>query len=149
MLMRYDWPGNVRELQNCITRAVVMAEGPLIQADDIHLDTEDGDGDRAEAFLEAAAALPVGAPPGLNARQRTAWAAIAAQGRSRAATRRDRGTCPPAPPSTTCRTALGFLKDRCGPHYVVARARESQLKRASYRLQQAALKVRGPEDSGG
>jgi DNA-binding NtrC family response regulator len=80
MLMRYDWPGNVRELQNCITRAVVMAEGPLIQADDIHLDTEDGDGDRAEAFLEAAAALPVGAPPGLNARQRTAWAAIAAQG---------------------------------------------------------------------
>ncbi|HWR91062.1 MAG TPA: sigma-54 dependent transcriptional regulator, partial [Desulfobacterales bacterium] len=34
-LMRYDWPGNVRELQNCITRAVVMAERPVIQADDI------------------------------------------------------------------------------------------------------------------
>jgi DNA-binding NtrC family response regulator len=82
MLMRYDWPGNVRELQNCITRAVVMAEGQLIQADDIHLDAQDGDGDgdRAEAFLEAAAVLPAGAPPGLNARQRTAFAAIAAQG---------------------------------------------------------------------
>jgi DNA-binding NtrC family response regulator len=80
MLVRYDWPGNVRELQNCITRAVVMAEGQLIQADDIHLDVEDADGDRAEAFLEAAAVLPADAPPGLNARQRKAFAAIAAQG---------------------------------------------------------------------
>jgi DNA-binding NtrC family response regulator len=81
MLMRYDWPGNVRELQNCITRAVVMAEGQLIQADDIHLDVDDADADRAEALLEVAeGGLPADAPPGLNARQRKAFAAIAAQG---------------------------------------------------------------------
>jgi two-component system response regulator HydG len=34
----YDWPGNIRELKNCLTRAVVMAEGSLIQADDILLE---------------------------------------------------------------------------------------------------------------
>ena len=34
----YDWPGNIRELKNCLTRAVVMAEGSIIQADDILLE---------------------------------------------------------------------------------------------------------------
>lgn len=40
-LKAYDWPGNVRELQNCITRAVAMAESSLIYASDIQLDKED------------------------------------------------------------------------------------------------------------
>ncbi len=30
MLMSYHWPGNVRELENCIERAVVVAEGDVI-----------------------------------------------------------------------------------------------------------------------
>ena len=34
----YDWPGNIRELKNCLTRAVVMTEGSIIQADDILLE---------------------------------------------------------------------------------------------------------------
>ena len=29
MLMAYHWPGNVRELENCIERAVLLAEGEL------------------------------------------------------------------------------------------------------------------------
>lgn len=39
----YAWPGNVRELENCIKRAVIMADGPLITAADLglHADGED------------------------------------------------------------------------------------------------------------
>lgn len=33
----YPWPGNVRELENCIKRAVIMADGPQISADDLGL----------------------------------------------------------------------------------------------------------------
>jgi DNA-binding NtrC family response regulator len=36
-LRQYDWPGNVRELFNCIRRAVVMAESPVITAADLGL----------------------------------------------------------------------------------------------------------------
>jgi two-component system NtrC family response regulator len=34
---RYHWPGNVRELENCVKRGVIMADGPLIGADDLGL----------------------------------------------------------------------------------------------------------------
>jgi two-component system NtrC family response regulator len=33
----YQWPGNVREMENCIKRAVIMAEGPLISGEDLGL----------------------------------------------------------------------------------------------------------------
>jgi len=34
----YDWPGNVRELENCLKRAIIMADGARITADDLGLD---------------------------------------------------------------------------------------------------------------
>ncbi|MES2015526.1 MAG: PEP-CTERM-box response regulator transcription factor [Pseudomonadota bacterium] len=34
---QYPWPGNVRELENCIKRAVIMSDGPQIQAADLGL----------------------------------------------------------------------------------------------------------------
>jgi DNA-binding NtrC family response regulator len=34
-LLTHDWPGNVRELRNAIERAVVLAEGEAIAADDL------------------------------------------------------------------------------------------------------------------
>jgi len=40
-LVSHDWPGNVRELVNCITRTVVFAEGPVIQADDLRMEDPD------------------------------------------------------------------------------------------------------------
>ena len=33
----YPWPGNIRELENCIKRAVIMADGPQITRGDIGL----------------------------------------------------------------------------------------------------------------
>jgi len=33
----HDWPGNVRELHNTLERAVLMAEGPRIDADDLSI----------------------------------------------------------------------------------------------------------------
>jgi two-component system NtrC family response regulator len=34
-LLRYDWPGNVRELENVVERAVVLARGPDLTADEL------------------------------------------------------------------------------------------------------------------
>jgi two-component system NtrC family response regulator len=39
----HDWPGNVRELENCIKRAVIMADGNQITIDDIGLNRADDD----------------------------------------------------------------------------------------------------------
>ena len=36
----HPWPGNVRELENCIKRAVIMADGAQINRDDIGLDND-------------------------------------------------------------------------------------------------------------
>jgi DNA-binding NtrC family response regulator len=37
-LQAYRWPGNVRELENVIERCVVLADGPVIQLNDLPLD---------------------------------------------------------------------------------------------------------------
>ncbi len=39
-LLGYNWPGNVRELENCIERAVVLAKGSELQAEDFHFTAE-------------------------------------------------------------------------------------------------------------
>jgi two-component system, response regulator FlrC len=37
-LLTYPWPGNVRELDNVMQRALILANGPVIQAEHIHLE---------------------------------------------------------------------------------------------------------------
>jgi len=36
-LEAYEWPGNVRELRNAVERAVLLAEGPVLEAEDFRL----------------------------------------------------------------------------------------------------------------
>lgn len=43
VLDAYEWPGNVRELENRIKRAVVLAEGKQITADDLGFNENDND----------------------------------------------------------------------------------------------------------
>jgi DNA-binding NtrC family response regulator len=51
-LREYHWPGNVRELENVIERSIVLASGPVLQADDIKLDVAPRSlGQNAETFL--------------------------------------------------------------------------------------------------
>ena len=38
-LMQYHWPGNVRELENVIERSMVLSPGPVLQLEDIRLDS--------------------------------------------------------------------------------------------------------------
>jgi len=38
-LNRHAWPGNVRELENCVRRAVIMAEGRRVTAKDLELNS--------------------------------------------------------------------------------------------------------------
>ena len=40
LLMNFHWPGNVRELENIIERSTTFAKGEMIEAQDIHLDSE-------------------------------------------------------------------------------------------------------------
>src|SRR6202050_5048566 len=40
VLTSFHWPGNVRELENIIERSCALARGPVLEAEDIHLDAE-------------------------------------------------------------------------------------------------------------
>ena len=40
-MRKYRWPGNVRELENRVKKAVVLADKPLITADDLDIRPED------------------------------------------------------------------------------------------------------------
>jgi DNA-binding NtrC family response regulator len=42
LLLEYPWPGNVRELENVIERAVIIADGEVVTADDLPKNLEEG-----------------------------------------------------------------------------------------------------------
>ena len=49
-LLEYPWPGNVRELEHVMERAVLMAQGGQIRADDLGLHSRSDSGARLEAM---------------------------------------------------------------------------------------------------
>jgi DNA-binding NtrC family response regulator len=38
-LQNYSWPGNVRELENVVERSILLAAGPVVQAEDVRIET--------------------------------------------------------------------------------------------------------------
>jgi DNA-binding NtrC family response regulator len=62
LLEKYAWPGNVRELENVLTRAVVLARGPVIDRELISLDApalRDSEKEPEDSTLEAVEAAHV------------------------------------------------------------------------------------------
>jgi two-component system response regulator FlrC len=53
ILLTHSWPGNVRELDNVMQRALILANGPVIDADNIHIE---GTGDPAPGTGQSAPA---------------------------------------------------------------------------------------------
>jgi DNA-binding NtrC family response regulator len=43
MLQNYPWPGNVRELENVVQRAIILAPGQVIRAEDLTLNPVEED----------------------------------------------------------------------------------------------------------
>jgi len=56
-LVSYHWPGNVRELENVIERSVLLAKGPMVEADDVKIESGIG---RARPAFTSDAFLPEG-----------------------------------------------------------------------------------------
>ena len=56
-LVSYHWPGNVRELENVIERSILLAKGPMVEADDVKIEIGVG---RARPAFSTEAFLPEG-----------------------------------------------------------------------------------------
>ena len=62
MLLSYSWPGNVRELENVMQRAIILAPGRVVRAEDINLNVpeQDDEAGNFEAVVDIADYQPAG-----------------------------------------------------------------------------------------
>jgi len=62
-LLTYSWPGNVRELDNVMQRALILANGPVIESEHVHLEAhEAGAGQWPRCSPPGAAIVRAGSP---------------------------------------------------------------------------------------
>lgn len=59
MLQRYRWPGNVRELKNVVERAVLLAQGELLDVDDLSLSNLATASESGEMYIQRTVFEPV------------------------------------------------------------------------------------------
>jgi DNA-binding NtrC family response regulator len=48
LLQSYRWPGNVREMENVLQRAIILAAGKTVRAEDLNISSEEPDGEIGE-----------------------------------------------------------------------------------------------------
>jgi DNA-binding NtrC family response regulator len=60
MLQSYPWPGNVRELENVMQRAIILAPGKTVRAEDMNLAVADEDGLDIEGVVNIGDYNPAG-----------------------------------------------------------------------------------------
>jgi DNA-binding NtrC family response regulator len=52
LLHNYSWPGNVRELENVMQRAIILATGQMVRAEDLSLNNEETEGGDLEDVVD-------------------------------------------------------------------------------------------------
>jgi DNA-binding NtrC family response regulator len=52
LLENYSWPGNVRELENVMQRAIILAPGQMVRAEDLTLSNDEADGADVEDVVD-------------------------------------------------------------------------------------------------
>ena len=52
LLQNYSWPGNVRELENVLQRAIILAPGQVVRAEDLTLNNEEVEGGDLEDVVD-------------------------------------------------------------------------------------------------
>jgi DNA-binding NtrC family response regulator len=60
MLQSYPWPGNVRELENVLQRAIILAPGQIVRAEDLTLNTPEEDAPGFTDVVDIADYQPAG-----------------------------------------------------------------------------------------
>jgi len=60
MLQGYPWPGNVRELENVMQRAIILATGRTVRAEDLSLNLQDEDASAYDGVVDIGDYQPAG-----------------------------------------------------------------------------------------